>query len=47
MDAISRGVFANISRPLNGGKGAEGVIAKEKDYLNPFLEIFKKELGIK
>ncbi len=47
MDAISRGVFANISRPLNGGKGAAGVIEKDKDYLNPFLEIFKKELGIK
>ena len=46
MDAISRGVFANISRPRDGGKGADGVIRKEADYFNPFHEIFKKELGI-
>ncbi len=45
MDSITRGVFANISRTPEGGKGADGVIEKEPNYLNPFLEIFKKELN--
>ena len=47
MDAISRGVFANISRPQDGGKGADGVIRKDPEYFNPFFEIFAKELEIK
>lgn len=44
MNAISDGVFANISRTPDGGKGADGVIEKEEDYINPFLDHFRKEL---
>lgn len=47
MEAISKGVFANISRTQDGGKGADGVIEKEDGYKNPFSDIFKKELEIK
>ena len=46
MEAIERGKFASISRAKEGGRGLDGVIKKEKDYFNPFLDIFKKRLGI-
>lgn len=46
MKAIEAGMFADISRSATGGKGAEGVVKKSKDYLNPFMEIFRRELGI-
>ncbi|MFX1356824.1 MAG: lysine 5,6-aminomutase subunit alpha [Promethearchaeota archaeon] len=41
---IKKGIFANIKRPINGGKGLEGVIKKEKGYYNPFIELMLKEL---
>lgn len=41
--SLSRGVFADIKRPPDGGKGLEGVVAKETDYFNPFIEIFLKD----
>ncbi len=34
--AISKGMFAEISRKPDGGKGLDGVIAKSGDYFNPF-----------
>ena len=40
--SLSRGVFADIKRPPDGGKGLDGVVAKEDDYFNPFIEIFLK-----
>jgi len=43
---IEKGIFAQIKRPIDGGKGLEGVIPKSKDYFNPFLEIMSKELNI-
>ncbi len=45
MPALSRGVFANIARPVDGGKGAGGVIPKGPEYRNPFKETMRKELG--
>jgi beta-lysine 5,6-aminomutase alpha subunit len=45
MPALSRGVFANIARPVDGGKGAGGVILKGPEYRNPFKETMRKELG--
>ncbi len=36
MQAIGRGVFAGIARTPSGGKGLDGVIAKEPGYYNPF-----------
>jgi beta-lysine 5,6-aminomutase alpha subunit len=35
FDAVEKKMFADISRPKNGGKGLEGVKEKEKDYWNP------------
>lgn len=37
--AIEQKAFANVSRTPTGGKGLDGVIEKEKDYLNPFFEL--------
>ena len=41
---IEKGIFANIKRPIEGGKGLNGVIKKEKDYFNPFMELMINEL---
>lgn len=38
FEALSLGVFANIKRPINGGKGLEGVFLKGKNYINPFFD---------
>jgi beta-lysine 5,6-aminomutase alpha subunit len=37
--AIEEKAFANVSRKLDGGKGLDGVILRDKDYLNPFFEL--------
>jgi len=46
---IEQGIFGGIKRPINGGKGLEGVFKKEKDYYNPFIDMMVKELtrGVK
>jgi beta-lysine 5,6-aminomutase alpha subunit len=36
--AIARGAFADVKRPVDGGKGLGGVVARGSDYLNPVLE---------
>ncbi len=36
---LEQGKFAGIKRPLNGGKGLDGVVEKENAYLNPFIEL--------
>jgi beta-lysine 5,6-aminomutase alpha subunit len=36
--AIARGAFADVRREPTGGKGLSGVVARERDYLNPLLE---------
>ncbi|MBU8914257.1 MAG: lysine 5,6-aminomutase subunit alpha [Spirochaetales bacterium] len=46
MKAIEDGMFAAISRPVDGGKGADGVLTKGQHYRNPFMDIFKEKLGI-
>lgn len=43
---IEKGIFANIKRPLDGGRGLEGVVKKEELYYNPFIELMSKELNI-
>lgn len=44
--AIEKGMFAEIKRPVNGGKGLEGVFKKSDTYFNPFYEALKSELGL-
>jgi beta-lysine 5,6-aminomutase alpha subunit len=39
MEAISRAMFADISRTREGGKGLEGVIPKAEDYCNPVADL--------
>ena len=43
---IEKGIFAGIKRPIDGGKGLDGVIIKDKDYFNPFLATISRELKI-
>ena len=35
--SLERGVFASIRRPLDGGKGLDGVVQKNEQYQNPFI----------
>jgi len=41
---IEKGIFASIKRPIDGGKGVDGVVRKKDDYYNPFMEIMISEL---
>lgn len=34
---LEQGKFAGIKRPIDGGKGLDGVIMKEANYFNPFI----------
>ncbi|HPD81012.1 MAG TPA: lysine 5,6-aminomutase subunit alpha [Spirochaetales bacterium] len=47
FDAIERGLFADVKRPKDGGKGFEGLIKKGPQYFNPFEKQLKQELNIK
>ena len=38
FNALEKGVFADVKRPKNGGKGLNGVFEKDKNYFNPFIE---------
>lgn len=39
--ALEKGIFADIKRPRNGGKGLAGVAPKDAEYYNPFIELMK------
>jgi beta-lysine 5,6-aminomutase alpha subunit len=47
FEAIERGMFADIKRPKDGGKGLDGVFEKKNDYYNPVEDYLKKKLNIK
>ena len=40
---LEKGVFADIKRPIDGGKGLDGVVRKADGYFNPFIEEMRKE----
>jgi beta-lysine 5,6-aminomutase alpha subunit len=44
--ALEKGMFANVKRTLNGGKGLSGVLVKEESYYNPFEEELRERLGL-
>ena len=46
FDSIEEGLFAEMKRPKDRGKGVKGVIEKAPDYWNPAEEFLTKELGI-
>ena len=37
--ALEKGIFADVKRPKNGGKGLDGVAPKGTNYHNPFIEL--------
>lgn len=39
--ALEKGIFGDVKRPKNGGKGLEGVTQKGKNYMNPFVNLMK------
>lgn len=41
FNALERGIFADVKRPKNGGKGLSGVTEKGKNYMNPFIDLMK------
>lgn len=42
FSALEKGIFANVKRPKNGGKGLSGVTEKGANYINPFVELMKE-----
>lgn len=44
--ALEKGIFADVKRPKNGGKGLDGVSAKGKNYFNPFIDLMKQRRGL-
>ena len=47
MDAIAEGLFADIKRPRDMGKGLDGLRKKADGYWNPFEDHLHRELGIR
>ena len=41
FSALEKGIFGDVKRPRNGGKGLDGVVAKGKNYSNPFINLMK------
>lgn len=39
FSTLEQGKFAGIRRPIDGGKGLNGVVEKEGRYFNPFIEL--------
>lgn len=39
--SLEKGLFGDVKRPLNGGKGLAGVAEKGTNYYNPFIELMK------
>lgn len=45
FEALHQGRFAEISRHEDGGKGLRGVFLKDKDYVNPVLDMMKERMN--
>lgn len=41
FSALEKGMFGDVKRPRNGGKGLAGVVEKGKNYQNPFIDLMK------
>lgn len=42
--ALERGMFADVKRSREGGKGLQGVLLQAAEYYNPFLDTMKTKL---
>ena len=38
---LEKGIFADIKRSREGGKGLSGVVLRDDNYFNPFIELMK------
>ena len=38
---LEKGIFADIKRSREGGKGRSGVVLRDDNYFNPFIELMK------
>lgn len=43
FNALEKGIFADIKRPQDGGKGLAGVTIKGANYINPFIDLLHQE----
>ena len=41
FNALEKGIFGDVKRPKNGGKGLDGVCRKGEHYMNPFVKLMK------
>ncbi|CAL9632235.1 Lysine 5,6-aminomutase alpha subunit [Streptomyces sp. enrichment culture] len=41
--AIEKGFFGNVSRRIDQGRGAEGIVAFHPEYVNPFVALMEDE----
>lgn len=41
FSALSKGMFGDVKRPIDGGKGLAGVSEKGANYFNPFIDLMK------
>ena len=41
FSTLEKGIFADVKRPRDGGKGLAGVVMKGSEYFNPFIELMK------
>ena len=39
--ALEKGIFGDVKRPRDGGKGLAGVALKDGEHYNPFIELMK------
>jgi beta-lysine 5,6-aminomutase alpha subunit len=46
LDSIAEGLFADVKRPKDGGKGLEGLVKKDESYWNPIEASLKAGLGL-
>ncbi len=44
FSTLERGIFADIKRSRDGGKGLSGVTQKDECYFNPFIELMKRSV---
>ena len=42
---IEKGIFADVKRPKDGGKGLAGVVVKDEKHFNPFIEEMKGKVA--
>lgn len=44
FSALSKGMFGDVKRPMDGGKGLKGVTEKGENYFNPFIDLMKSRM---